>query len=114
MKKHAILHLTVYILTALLMVTRLLLLLPFFAQTVQDISPKLYIKIYLESFTLSTTFSSLILALPLSYFIIKTNPTGKTRIILIAILLIMFISLLSILYFNLPFLAELMVRPSYE
>lgn len=92
----------------------IILILPFMAQEVQDISPKLYINIYFDHLQLYSIFCSVLLSLPLTYVLYKKNFKFKKRFLTICIQLLLLTCLILLVYYNFNYLNELMDSPTYE
>lgn len=114
MNKSLSFKITAFCLNVLNMFFLLVILLPFAAQAVQDIHPMLYVNLYRYHFQFFTIFSSIILAVPLSYLIFRMHFTNKQKVVLFLIQLLALLSLILLYYLNMNYLGELMVRPSYE
>lgn len=115
MKKYGFFYTsTVFILTALIMFSIIIILLPFLAQWTQDISPLLYVNIYQDHLQLFSISLSVLLSIPLTYVLYKKSFTIKIQLITVCIQLILLTCLILVIYYNLNFLNELMSRPTYE
>jgi hypothetical protein len=100
--------------TVLNLLAMMFLTLPFLAQSVQDFSPGLYIKIYMDPSLVLMIGICCIFAIPISSALQKFNFMVKRRNIILLVQLILFVSLVLILNFNLSDLNQIMDRPSYE
>ncbi len=105
---------SVYLMTVLILLTLMLVSLPFLAQSVQDFSPGLYINIYMHPSLVLIIGICCLLALPLTSVLQKLNISKKRRNITLSIQMLLLVSLVLVLYFNMSDLSELMNRPTYE
>jgi len=107
-------NILLYLVTVGNLLAMMFLSLPFFAQSVQDFSPGLYMNIYVQPSLVVMIGICGLFAIPISSVLTKYNVTAKRKIRSLSALLVLFISLGLILYFNLNELSELMNRPTYE
>ncbi|MFJ7826453.1 hypothetical protein [Psychrobacillus sp. NPDC096623] len=105
---------TIFILTALIIFATIILLLPFLAQEVQNISPKLYINIYFDHLHLYSVLWSVLLSIPLIYVLYKKSFNIKKQVSTVTIQSLLLTCLILLVYFNLNYLDELISRPTYE
>lgn len=92
----------------------LCILFPFLAHQVQNLSPLVYVFIYLDHLQFTTIACSVLLAFPIIYVLSRRFRTHKAQLIVIGFQLVLLTSLVVIVYFNLDYLNEIMFRPTYE
>lgn len=114
MKKSLLLNSIIFSFNALIMFFTIALLLPFMAQSIQNISPMLYVNIYVAHIELYTIICSIVLAILLTFVTFRENFTITKHKIFIIIQLLILSSLVLVYYFNMGYLGELMYRPTYE
>ncbi|MBW3110246.1 hypothetical protein KYJ26_00110 [Bacillus sp. MCCB 382] len=104
----------IYIMTVLNLLALTFLSLPFLAQSVQDLSPGLYVNIYMDPSLVLMIGVCCLIAIPLSSALYKFNATLKRRNRTLYGLLLLLVSIVLILYIQSDALNEIMNRPSYE
>lgn len=115
MKKYGFFYTSIiFIVTALNMFAVIILLFPFLAQEVQDISTTLYVTIYLNHVQFFSISCSVLISIPLTYVLLKKSSTIKIQLITICMQLFILACLIVVVYYNLDYLNELMSRPIYE
>lgn len=105
---------TIFILTALNMFSIIILILPFFAQETQEFSPNLYVNLYLDHLQLYSITCSVLLSILITYVIKKKSSTIKIRLFTICTQLLLLVFLSLVIYYNLNYLDELILSPTYE
>ncbi|PFA66800.1 hypothetical protein CN378_12945 [Bacillus sp. AFS015802] len=104
----------IYIMTVLNLLAMTFLSLPFFAQSVQDFSPGLYVRIFMDPSLVLIIGICCIFAIPLSSALHKYTITVKRRNITFYALMLLLVSITVILYIQADDLNQLLNRPSYE
>lgn len=104
----------VYLTTVLILLSLMLVSLPFLAHSVQDFSPGLYMNIYMDPSLVLFIGVCCLVALPITSALQKRNVTVKRRNITLSIQMLLLVSLVLVLYFNMSDLSELINRPTYE